>query len=407
MRVTFLGQGYNLRANTSVAQVLIDSFANNSFHTFKCMVAFASPSGVSGLTEHINNSRTHIETTRVIIGVDQDATSREALERLLEWNANVFVLYSAQPNIFHPKIYIYEGENAVSIIIGSNNLTQMGLVKNIEGAVHITFNKDDIEGNDLLDDINTYFDPLLTGENPNLKPLTTALIEQLVEHGIVPTEAERRIKYTKDLRPPIQEGDNGNPRVNIRTLFPSIGLQNLPENFRPERRERILRPAVLSTENNNESLVVSAPARNYVEVWKSKPLTERDLNIPTGANTNPTGSMLLKKGLMKGIDHRNYFRNSVFADLNWQSHPNPAYTHLEKSSANFEIKIDGNSMGNFNLTINHNKATDTKAYKQKNAMTNLSWGNAKATIAKADFLDKTLTLFRDINSINHFVIEIE
>lgn len=240
MNVTFLGQGYNLGANTSVAQALIDSFANNDFHTFKCMVAFASPSGVSGLTEHVNNSRAHIKTTRVVIGIDQGATSKEALEKLLEWDADVFVFYSAQVNIFHPKIYIFEGDSIVSIIIGSNNLTEMGLVKNIEGAVLITFNKDDIEGDNLLDEITNYFNPLLTGDTPNLKPLTAELIGQLVEEGIIPTEVERRMKYSKDLSPTTQEDGNDTPIIeNIRTLFPSIGLQSLPENFNPIRTPKV------------------------------------------------------------------------------------------------------------------------------------------------------------------------
>lgn len=403
MELKFIGQGFNLRTNTSVAQVLIDSFANEIFHTFKCMVAFASPSGVSGLTEHVNNSRFHIETCHVVIGVDQGATSKEALESLLEWDADVFVFYSAQPNIFHPKIYIFEGHNIVSIIIGSNNLTEMGLVKNIEGAVQITFNKNDTEGDNLLDEMNSYFDSLLTGESPNLKQLTIGLIEQLVEQRVVPTEAERREKYSKEFNPPVPNEENS-PLFDIRNLFPSIGIQKIPESFRNTRRQRESAPFV---SQNNENTEISDPTNNYVEVWKSKRLTERDLNIPTGANTNPTGSMLLKKGLMTGIDHRDYFRNSVFADLNWQPHSNPAKTHLEKSSANFEIKIDGISMGVFNLTINHNKATNTTAYAQNNAMTNLSWGKAKPIIAKRELLGKTLTLFKVLDSSNQFIIEIE
>jgi hypothetical protein len=36
-------------------------------------------------------------------------------------------------------------------------------------------------------------------------------------------------------------------------------------------------------------------------VWESKPLSERDLSIPTGTNTNPTGSMGFKKGLYEDI----------------------------------------------------------------------------------------------------------
>lgn len=407
MELRFIGQGYNLEANTSVVQVLIDSLANNNFHTFKCMVAFASPSGVSGLTEHINNSREHIETTRVVIGIDQGATSKEALEKLLEWNAEVFVFYSAQPNIFHPKIYIFEGNNVVSILIGSNNLTEMGLVKNIESSVLITFNKDETDADNLLNQINEYFETILSGENPNLKQLTTELIELIVEQGIVPTEAERRAKYSKDLRPSVQEEDNDTSIVNIRTLFPSIGLQNLPENFRPERRERIAVPVSHAVESDDENLVISTSTSNYVEVWKSKPLTERDLNIPSGTNTNATGSMLLKRGLLaNNIDHRHYFRDVVFNDLNWVS-GRGSKSHLERAVATFKLKIDGVNKGEFRLSLGHNTRTDIKTYKQNNAMSQLHWGRAKDLIANRTLLGKTLTLFKDPNSDDEYAIEIQ
>ena len=46
-------------------------------------------------------------------------------------------------------------------------------------------------------------------------------------------------------------------------------------------------------------------------VWESKPLVERDLNIPKGENTNPTGSMGLKKGLYEEIDRKHPANPSV------------------------------------------------------------------------------------------------
>lgn len=278
MNVSFLGQGYNLGANTSVAQTLIECFANKDFHTFKCMVAFASQNGVSGLTEHINNSRTHIQTARVVIGIDQGATSMEALEKLLEWNAEIFIFYSAQPNIFHPKIYIFEGNNSVSIIVGSNNLTEMGLVKNIESSVLINFNKEEIEGHNLLDEINHYFGTILIGENLNLQELSTELIAQLVEEGIVPKEIERRDKIIKkDL--PQKDVDQELQFATIKDLFPKIGIQSLPQSFKPQKRKILLNDSSIvndtitpelppiseyKVENNTDLLATASPVKN---IW--------------------------------------------------------------------------------------------------------------------------------------------
>jgi HKD family nuclease len=405
MELRFIGQGYNLETNTSVAQVLIDNLNNEAFHTFKCMVAFASPSGVSGLAEHVNNSRNHIATTRVIVGIDQLATSKEALEKLLEWNADVFVFYSNQPNIFHPKIYIFEGENLVSILIGSNNLTEMGLVKNIEASLLITFNKDEMQGESLLDQINTYFDTVLNGVNPNLKSLTTELITQLVAKGIVPTETERRAKYSKTVPQPAQEG-NEELNIDISDLFPSIGLQDLPNNFKPAKRERVIQPLVPTKGTDGQNPIVLNTDVNYVEVWKSRPLSERDLNIPSGPNTNATGSMLLKKGLLRGVDHRHYFKDQVFSGLDWQDDPSPNHKHLKRSKATFRININDINMGEFVLDVNHNSDVTSRSYEQRNAMTNISWGEAKEIIAKQELLGKTLTLFKDTNSEEAFLIKI-
>lgn len=47
-------------------------------------------------------------------------------------------------------------------------------------------------------------------------------------------------------------------------------------------------------------------------LWRSGPLTRRDLNIPIGTNTHATGSMLLKVGdPSQHIDQRHYFRDVV------------------------------------------------------------------------------------------------
>lgn len=254
MTVQFIGQGYNFGANTSVAQVLIEALQNNTYHTFKCMVAFASPSGVSGLTQHVNNSRVHIQNTRVIIGIDQNATSRDALESLLQWDADSYIFFTVQRNIFHPKVYIFEGENEVLIIIGSNNLTQMGLARNIEASVVITFNKANIGGANLLDQITTYFDPLLTGENANLQPLTQELINQLVAAGIVPTEPQRRAKYVKDIAEAAQQQNNG--FAAIQALFPGIGFQGLPADFAPQ----LAAPVIIAAGVPAQVIAVPNPA---------------------------------------------------------------------------------------------------------------------------------------------------
>jgi len=135
----------------------------------------------------------------------------------------------------------------------------------------------------------------------------------------------------------------------------------------------------------------AVPAQGLV--WSSKELSERDLSIPTGANTNPTGSMYFKKGLLDGIDQRTYFKDVVFAPLNWTPDPVPSRQHLLRAEADFEIIINGISNGVFTLRVTHNSLTNTATYRQNNAMTQVHWGPARPVISQPGLLDKHMSLY--------------
>lgn len=264
MELRFIGQGYNTVIGTSVAQALIDSLADDTFHTFKCLVAFASYSGVTGLTSNINDSRQHINTTRVVVGIDQLGTSKEALEALLDWKVDTFVFNTKTSIIFHPKIYIFEGDLNVKIIIGSNNLTQTGLSQNIEGSIEVSFTKNEEQGIKLLEEITKYYDPILNDSHANLEPLSSELIERLVNEGKVPTEAQRRAQHNKN-----QTENAPNEREEEKTIiFPSIPIQSLATGFTPSRLSRLAPPIVLPAPTVTASLPVltnvTSPGWNFV-----------------------------------------------------------------------------------------------------------------------------------------------
>jgi HKD family nuclease len=225
MEIKFIGQGFNLEASTCVADALITAFEDEIYNTFKCLVAFASHTGISGLKDSVISSKSHIETFKVIIGIDQQGTSKEALESLLEWEVNAFIFNAKQQNIFHPKIYIFEGTNDILIIIGSNNFTKLGLIQNIEGAVEFKLKKDKDTDINLLKQIEDYFNPLLTGDSPYLRTLTKDLIKQLEERGFILSEKAKRAQYAKSETPEEKTDDE--------SLFPTIKLQGIPTKFKP------------------------------------------------------------------------------------------------------------------------------------------------------------------------------
>jgi hypothetical protein len=139
-------------------------------------------------------------------------------------------------------------------------------------------------------------------------------------------------------------------------------------------------------------------------VWESKPLTERDLTIPKATGTHATGSINLDKGLLPAeVDHRHYFRDDVFPHLAWT----PASATVDEAYAKFQLVTKGISRGEFDLRIAHTTSTTSKSYKQRNAMTRLSWGPMHPYIARPDLLGRTLGLYRDKVDPSRFVLEID
>ena len=193
------------------------------------------------------------------------------------------------------------------------------------------------------------------------------------------------------------------PARKIGTLPPSFKRKPKAREMADTAREEIL--AV----SDNQYL-----SQDLTEVWKSIPLTERDLTIPsgkkvnaTGKKTNATGSMLLSKGAYENIDQRHYFRENVFNLLQWSNSTRLKSEHLEKANADFTIRINGENQGTFSLNLTHNPKTDSKTYLQDNSVTSLSWGDAKHIIKNRDLLGKSLTLYKDNNSDDQFTIEIQ
>lgn len=140
-------------------------------------------------------------------------------------------------------------------------------------------------------------------------------------------------------------------------------------------------------------------------MWESKALTRRDLTIPATAGTHATGSINLDKGLLEAtIDHRHYFRDEVFQNLQWMP---TARGSVEETYAKFQLVLKGISYGEFDLRIGHSTDTISRSYLQNNAMTRLSWGPMREYIARDDLIGRTLALYRDKADTTRFVLEID
>jgi HKD family nuclease len=383
MNIALLGQGFEATSQNSVGHILIKFLADKDFHTFTGISAFASQAGIRGLSKHIKAAKRHLNNITIVTGVDQKGTSMEALQELLALDIDSFVFYQPSITIFHPKIYLFEGADKSELIIGSSNLTSQGLFTNVEASLLVSIDNSVETDRKIVEQLKDYFKGLFEFTDPNLKKLNKKIIADLVKGKVVPTEAERKAAHDNAEKTERTETEN-----IISKIFPKRAIAKIPTEFRGTRK-----PTTKSKAATSAVPPGSTSSRGTL-LWESGKLTHRDLNIPKGSNTNPTGSMLFKKGKTKEIDQRHYFRDTVFSSLKWTLDKNPQTSHLERAEATFNIVIGGKPSGNFKLTLTHNPRTNTRSYEQKNSMTQVSWGEAKKVIAKDKLIGKTAKLFK-------------
>lgn len=251
MDTIIIGQGYNLQEHSSVGEELIKQFQSHRYKSFTCLVAFASYGGVSALSEEIRKAKDSGVDIKVILGVDQKGTSKEALEEVLSWGVDSKIYHTNDFNIFHPKVYLFENEDIFTLIVGSNNLTIPGLVQNIECALMIK----DIKSNPVLEKFYNYWGGILDGTEVNLYPITQELIDNLFNDHIVTLESERIERYDKG------EDEKEDSDKDKKMSFHKAGVQLLPLGFAPKRKQRQVKvkvsksnPTIQKQENEVRSI---------------------------------------------------------------------------------------------------------------------------------------------------------
>ena len=344
-------------------------------------VAFAKSQGVSIIKQALEKSE---GKSTVFVGIRNGITSFQALEMILETGAKLYVVDTgSHTTIFHPKMYLARFEKSVTVIIGSANLTLGGLCNNIEASSILERDLSSTDDNRFVDQAESAFDYLVTTYPDHVLHIKSKEdIESILEGGRIIDETVAA--NDKDSIPPEEN-------VDIRPLMKlfQTSLRDEGDQVGVDRHLRVGKPN----------------PHDYRLVWQSNKLTKRDLNIPTGKNTNPTGSMLWKKGRMEGIDQRHYFRDQVFANMDWSV--DASKPHYERAHIHVHIVIKGEYKGAFNLRISHNMDKESESYKQNNSMTHVSWGEAKSLVAQSNLLGLTMTLYRKDSTPPEFMIEID
>jgi HKD family nuclease len=188
MQIRFLGQGLGSGHDQAIGNELQRAIGDTRFSSLEAYVAFLSISAAEYLTQQVR-SRAGFQAN-LYVGVDQKGTSKEALEELLSGPINTKIFFTTSSPTYHPKVYIFKGQSDVRVIVGSSNLTAMGLFANVEASVCVDYSMGDTDGEAFLTQINDFFSPIVSA-TANVQPLTQPNIDLLHAAGIVPTEAQR------------------------------------------------------------------------------------------------------------------------------------------------------------------------------------------------------------------------
>ncbi len=408
MKTTFLGQGFESSSVDAIGNYLIKYLNQQDFRSFTGISAFASEAGIFGLSEHIQTAKSVFNNLSLIVGIDQEGTSKEALEEILNLNIESYIFYQNEAPIFHPKIYLFEGDKEIKLIVGSANLTGRGLFRNVESSLLIEFDITNREGAALLKSLKTYYQTLFDFSDPNLFKINKAVIDDFNARGIVPDESQRRIIYSTKKTSAIP---TTTPDINIVTV-PRRTTARIPANF-PVKPKAASTSGAIQLLSTITTPVIVQPAviiqpvpviqQPRALVWKKLSLSQSDAQfVPAG--TNGTGNLKLSQAGFKLndvlINHNTYFRNQVFQNLSW-ARTKPTSTTYEETICNFNVTILSTSYGIQPIKLSYDPI---RISNQANTPSWLHWGNTLMTVLQqTNVTGRTLNLYQ---SGQNFSIEI-
>ena len=209
MTINFIGHGLTTNKNAeTVGNYLYSSFRDENFNKFLGFSAYSTQSGIKKLASSLKVAKSNFEEIKFFIGIDDKITTKEVFQILLDLGVDCFTYHTQTDVIFHPKIYIFEGDRRNRIILGSSNLTKHGLFNlNIEASIVVDFSSGDVSGSKFLNQIKTYFKGIINVETENVKKIDATSLELFVQNGFIGSDKDKNKKIKKE-EAPLLDTDN-------------------------------------------------------------------------------------------------------------------------------------------------------------------------------------------------------
>lgn len=346
--------------------------------------AFSNSAGVAAVSTAIAPVA---GVCRAFIGVRNGSTTAQATAALLKLGVELYALDTAtRSRIFHPKAYIATGPMQARAIVGSANLTHAGLFNNIEAGTDIELDLSDASDNAFIDTMLDGFDDLINNHPQHcFRILSGRQIVDLMKQGIL-----------EDERNPKTQTAYGSGKQGAATSKPRI---NLP--FKSSQAKRKTKKLKISPATPAIGLPVAPPIFGQL-VWAKPNLPATDLKLNAA---HAAGVLRLTQAKFKVngtvIDQKTYFRNQVFATLNWTFNTG---AQKDEAVAPVSLVIAGVHVGDFDMPLSHKPAWESG---QGNYTTGLHWDDATSHIKHFGLVGRTLKLYQPASVGGRYVVEID
>jgi len=375
MLVTFLGQPL-LSHGGWTADELTHLLASGDYRRMDVASAWAKRSGLTRVASSIAAFRTRGGTATLVVGIDEGGATRQGLELARALFDSVSVFHDPGPGrrTFHPKVYLFTGDDAAAVVVGSSNATAGGLFSNYEASVLCQLDLTRDADAQLVREVQDWF-ASLQADREVCKPLTAALLRELIRDRRYRV-ADEDVRHRND---PSHDYDGVSTDPPGSSLFGRSGTAKA--GLAPGRistRGPASRRGPALARRRPGGAAAAAPAATPRRRWW-KPLTRSDAQ-QVNPGSNPTGKIQLTKGT-HDIDQTTYFRDVFFAGVNWQVTSMPRGDKL-KADVEFEVTIEGKPRGRYILTVDH---ADFRVANQRNSPTWLHWGTLAPILRTNDF----------------------
>ncbi|MGH2758198.1 MAG: hypothetical protein ACRDKJ_01400 [Actinomycetota bacterium] len=393
MKITFAGQPFP--DNERLYEFVTKALADDSIEQVVMAVAWVKRSGLLRLQEALEDFSAAGGHSMIIVGVDQRGTTDQGLRLAAELFDETYVFHEPGFRTFHPKIYFATGRGPSHLHVGSHNLTAGGVFFNYEAAVHIELDLANADDRAVHDDAQQYIERLIAQRQICL-PHDDTLHRYLVDKKlIVDEDAKRRIPEAADAPEeaddePSDEDEEeeaspfGRPEETMRSDPHPVRRGGAPVDQPRAPRQPARPPAPTppppSPTRQPGPTPPPAPSVHVIRRW-TKRLAKSDAQQPT-AGSNPTGNLRLTKA-GHAINWRTFFRDQLFAPVNWHSTTDTAGNAIEVADVDFEVEFDGVAKGARTLRVDHAPHRESG---QANHVTVLHWDDLITELQRQSFV---------------------